>query len=184
MRFFIKGLKKIYDNLVVIPFILHMTTTLSNKKTEQAFTMHLEVSLQIVSAFHRLRELAILIHGEDFSAGLRGVLRSLQEKARTVPELARMRPVSRQHMQQVVDILIDRKFARAVANPAHARSNLIEITPRGKKEYARMMRVEKAMVDESFGPQGIARLGELSKSLQWYLSEMDAMKEKVKGVRN
>lgn len=158
-----------------------MTINLSTSRPRsgQTFALHQDVSAQVVNVFHRLRELAMVIHGEQFSAGLRGVLRSLKEKSRTVPELARMRPVSRQHMQQVVDILIERKLARAVTNPTHARSSLIEITSKGRKEFDRMMQLEKSIVEDSFNQAGLARLGELSKGLQWYLSELDAMKQKL-----
>ncbi|MBL8020697.1 MAG: winged helix-turn-helix transcriptional regulator [Leptospirales bacterium] len=158
-----------------------MTTNLSTgrQRSGHSFGLHLEVSAQVVTVCHRLRELAMTIHGEQFSAGLRGVLRSIKEKSRTVPELARMRPVSRQHMQQVVDILIERKLARSVTNPAHARSNLIEITSKGRKEFDRMMQIEKSIVEESFTQAGLARLAELSKGLQWYLSELETMKHKL-----
>lgn len=42
-----------------------------------------------------------------------------------------------------------------------------------------MMQLEKSIVEDSFNQAGLARLGELSKGLQWYLSELDAMKQKL-----
>lgn len=88
---------------------------------------------EAVALFWRVRYVADHIHvtgGRSETA--RGVLRGLvRYGARTVPQLAFARSVTRQHTQEVVDGLIADGFVRRVANPAHARSWLIEPTARG-----------------------------------------------------
>ena len=88
---------------------------------------------EAVALFWRVRYVADQIHttgGRSETA--RGVLRGLvRYGARTVPQLAFARSVTRQHTQEVVDGLLADGLVRRVANPAHARSYLIEPTARG-----------------------------------------------------
>src|SRR4051794_31545775 len=93
---------------------------------------------EAVALFWRVRYVADQIHtaGGRAEAG-RGVLRGLvRYGARTVPQLAFSRSVTRQHIQEVVDGLIADGLARRAANPAHARSWLIEPTARGQTVVA------------------------------------------------
>ena len=90
---------------------------------------------ETVALFHRLHAVAEQIHGGgEMSAGKRGVLRSLDRLgAQTVPQLARARPVSRQHMQSHVDLLRRDGLVELLDNPAHKRSRLVRLTVKGKK---------------------------------------------------
>ena len=84
------------------------------------------------------------IHGPGLKAyGGRAVLRNLVELgAQTVPQLAALRPVSRQYMQTVVNDLADAGLVALRANPAHRRSPLIEITAAGRDHLAAMLTAE------------------------------------------
>ncbi len=88
---------------------------------------------EAVALFWRVRYVADQIHttgGRSETA--RGVLRGLvRYGARTVPQLAFARSVTRQHTQEVVDTLLADGFVRRVPNPAHVRSWLITPTARG-----------------------------------------------------
>jgi DNA-binding MarR family transcriptional regulator len=88
---------------------------------------------EAVALFWRVRYVADQIHtAGGRSETARGVLRGLvRYGARTVPQLAFARSVSRQHMQEVVDGLVADGLVRRRANPSHARSWLIEPTVRG-----------------------------------------------------
>jgi DNA-binding MarR family transcriptional regulator len=92
------------------------------------------------AVFHGLRALAVEVHGPVAAcvsagqASLRGVLYELSGMGpRSVPEMARRRLVSRQHVQMVVDSLLQSGLARGIANPAHRRSPLVELTAKGLK---------------------------------------------------
>lgn len=84
--------------------------------------------------FHALKEWEETLHaGVDVSASMRAVLELLlHEGPRSVPDMARARVVSRQHIQQQVDALRERKLVRREPNPAHKRSPLIALTDRGR----------------------------------------------------
>ena len=71
--------------------------------------------------------------------GTWGMLNSvITQGPQTVPQLARARPVSRQHIQKLANEMVAEGLIRFVPNPAHRRSQLIEATPKGLDAYARM----------------------------------------------
>jgi DNA-binding MarR family transcriptional regulator len=98
--------------------------------------------------FHRMKLAAEQLHGaEEITAGMRGVLFSLDRSGpQTVPQLARARPVSRQHIQMLVNPLVERRFIELVENPAHKRSNLVRLTPKGRRLVERMRKRESKVL--------------------------------------
>jgi len=64
---------------------------------------------EIPATLHRLKAVATRVHGLDASsAGRRGILRSLDSMGpQSVPQMARARPVSRQHIQVLVNGLLE-----------------------------------------------------------------------------
>jgi DNA-binding MarR family transcriptional regulator len=67
---------------------------------------------------------------------MRGVMASLAAAGpRTVPDLARARPVSRQHVQTIVNDLIAGGLAQTRPNPSHRRSPLIALTDEGARRF-------------------------------------------------
>jgi DNA-binding MarR family transcriptional regulator len=95
---------------------------------------------EIPALFQRLRAVAGDVHGRDVpSAGLRGVLRSLDRLGpQTVPQLARARPVSRQHIQVLVNALLEDGLVATEENPAHRKSPLLGLTAKGKRQLRPM----------------------------------------------
>ena len=79
---------------------------------------------ETISLYQRLRAVAEDLHGFDrLSGGKRGVLRDLYINGeQTVPQMARSRPVSRQHIQTIVNPLHEEGLVKFVENPAHRRS--------------------------------------------------------------
>jgi len=99
---------------------------------------------EIPALFHRLRAIAEDVHGREVrSAGRRGILRSLDRLGpQTVPQLARARPVSRQHIQVLAKGLIEDGLITSEENPAHRKSPLLGLTPKGKRELQAMQQRE------------------------------------------
>jgi DNA-binding MarR family transcriptional regulator len=99
------------------------------------------------SLVHRLRWSAARLHGEgELSAAKRGVLMSLDVRGpQTVPELARARPVSRQHIQMLVNPLIAEGLVEHADNPRHKRSKRLQLTRRGRRRVQAMRRREQAL---------------------------------------
>lgn len=90
--------------------------------------------------FHRLKHVAEVVHRADrVSAGERGVLMELAQLGpRTVPVMARARPVSRQHIQTIVNALLKRKLVELTENPRHRRSRLVRLTATGREITGRI----------------------------------------------
>lgn len=90
---------------------------------------------------------AFRVHGDllaegDRIAGKHGqssarwqVLGAIDADAETVPGIARAMGLTRQSVQRTVDLLGADGLVRYRDNPAHRRSKLVEMTPKGRKIY-------------------------------------------------
>ena len=89
---------------------------------------------EAVALYLRLQVLTEELHGHsELSRACRGILQDLYRLGpRTVPQLARGRPVSRQNVLMLVNRLITEGMAESMRNPEHRRSYLVRLTPRGK----------------------------------------------------
>lgn len=118
---------------------------------------------EIVALFHRLRVVADQVHGQgELTAGRRGILFELDRFGpRTVPQMARARPVARQHIQSLVDKLIADGLVELDENPAHKRSSLVRLSGCGKALVDVMNRREadflaRLPIDVAPGPLKVA----------------------------
>jgi len=95
---------------------------------------------QIRGAFQDLRAYADQLHADTgVNASMRAVLEYLSESpAATVPQIARQKNVSRQHIQTIVDTLRERALVSLQDNPAHRRSPLVTLTRQGRATFKRM----------------------------------------------
>jgi DNA-binding MarR family transcriptional regulator len=84
--------------------------------------------------FHALKRWTESVHPDQaITVPMRAVLeRLLLRGAATVPQMARARGVSRQHIQLQVDALLTEGFVSRHDNPAHRRSPLIGLTDKGR----------------------------------------------------
>jgi DNA-binding MarR family transcriptional regulator len=98
---------------------------------------------------HRLAQAAEELHEPTgVSAPSRAVLEYLDRNSATaVPDIARDRYVSRQHIQIIVDQLADRGLVTRAANPAHRRSPLVALTAEGATTITSMHERERALLD-------------------------------------
>src|SRR5262245_44866197 len=103
---------------------------------------------ETVALFHRLRVVAAEVHGEgELSAARRGVLTGLARLGpQTVPQMAAVRPVSRQHIQTIVDSLAADRLVETIDNPAHKRSVLVRLSARGRTAVRDIARRESALL--------------------------------------
>jgi len=77
-----------------------------------------------------------------WGGGVWGLMRSLKIGGpQTVPALARARPVARQRIQKIADVLVADGLAEFIDNPHHRRSRLLRLTPRGEREFGKLDRV-------------------------------------------
>jgi len=89
---------------------------------------------EAIALYHRIRWVSEQVYGEEGrSTARRGILRGLvRYGAQSVPALARARSVTRQHVQEVVDALLEHDLVTLEPNPAHKRSPLVKATSAGE----------------------------------------------------
>ena len=108
------------------------------------------VITETVSLFYRLRIVAEQIHRQGETSGpKRGILKTLDRLGpQTVPRMARARPVSRQYIQTLINQLAKGDFVEFVENPAHMRSPLVSLTPKGKEFLDAMAQREIELLEQ------------------------------------
>lgn len=104
---------------------------------------------QVRLLWHVMVQAAARLHeGEAITLGMRGVLEFLSRNGPTaVPDIARSRQVTRQHIQVLVNDLLALRLVALDENPAHRRSALVRLTPEGQKGIDRMKRRERQFFD-------------------------------------
>jgi DNA-binding MarR family transcriptional regulator len=96
-----------------------------------------ELMLEVAQCFFRIRALGQktgLI--TSWGGGAFGFMRSLALLGPlTVPQIAVMRPTSRQRMQRLADELAANGLVTFIDNPKHRRSKLVQLTRKGDMRY-------------------------------------------------
>jgi DNA-binding MarR family transcriptional regulator len=96
-----------------------------------------ELMLEVAQCFFRIRAVGQksgLI--TSWGGGAFGFMRSLALLGPlTVPQIAEMRPTSRQRMQRLADELAAEGLVEFVDNPKHRRSKLVRLTRQGGARY-------------------------------------------------
>jgi DNA-binding MarR family transcriptional regulator len=96
-----------------------------------------ELMLEVAQCFFRIRALGQktgLI--TSWGGGAFGFMRSLALLGPlTVPQIAQMRPTSRQRMQRLADELDAEGLVEFIDNPKHRRSKLVRLTRKGDARY-------------------------------------------------
>ena len=120
--------------------------TLSTHKNLEALMGLIE---EAIAVHLQLQILTEQLHGHsELSRACRGILRDLYRLGpRTVPQLARGRPVSRQSVLMLVNRLISDGLVESSRNREHKRSYLVRLTPRGKALLEEMWSRETALLN-------------------------------------
>jgi DNA-binding MarR family transcriptional regulator len=96
-----------------------------------------ELMLEVAQCFFRIRAIGQktgLI--TSWGGGAFGFIRSLALLGPlTVPQIAEMRPTSRQRMQRLADELAAEGLVEFIDNPKHRRSKLVRLTAQGEARY-------------------------------------------------
>ena len=129
-----------------------------------------ELMLDVAQCFFRIRALgqkAGLI--TSWGGGAFGFMRSLALLGPlTVPQIAEMRPTSRQRMQRLADELADDGLVKFVDNPKHRRSRLVRLTSKGEARYrelnARLLSIASTMAG-ALGEAEIRKAAEVVRQL-------------------
>lgn len=111
------------------------------RKSESLDTLFSESQAVVLRLHQALNEL----HGDlGLTPGMRDLLRHLAVQGpATVPEIARERGVSRQHVQTVVNRFHQDGLVKFLENPRHRRSRIVRINKRGRRLIAEMDRRQR-----------------------------------------
>ena len=109
-----------------------------------------ELTMTAALLYFRMRKAAEEMLGEGAqSSGRRSVLKGLAKAGpQTVPQMARLRAVSRQHIQKLVNGLLADGLVELVDKPAHKRSKLVKITAVGSSAAEATARREAEILPE------------------------------------
>jgi len=112
------------------------------KQTETLTRMIREVR----TCFNQLRTLSETLNADlGIQPSMRAIMESLTgNETRTVPDLAQERGTSRQHVQKVINGLLDRDLVRSKENPEHKRSVIYMLTPKGEQIFTEIRLREAA----------------------------------------
>ena len=96
-----------------------------------------ELMLEVAQCFFRIRALGQKTGFiTSWGGGAFGFMRSLALFGPlTVPQIAQMRPTSRQRMQRLADELVADGLVEFIDNPKHRRSKLVRLTRKGDTHY-------------------------------------------------
>lgn len=132
--------------------------------------------------FHRLRAVGDALHEEHgITTPMRGVMQSLFDGgAQTVPQMAAARPVSRQHIQTIVNALAARDIVTATPNPVHKRSPLIDLTHSGHDLFARMRKAELEVLPGLLGGFAPTDLQTAQQVLTTFAAQLETFPHSVK----
>jgi DNA-binding MarR family transcriptional regulator len=87
----------------------------------------------------------------------------------TVPTVARDRGVTRQHVQALVNDLLELRLVSLDENPAHRRSVLVCLKPRGRRLLKRIEQRERkffSRLDLKVGPDDLRRTGKTLRGIR------------------
>lgn len=127
-----------------------------------------EVIREVRRLFHRLANATDRLHADlEVSVAQRALLEALADGgASPVPELARGKGVSRQHVQVLANELLAAGLVEARPNPAHLRSPLLELTAAGRHRFTTMRGREVHLLEAAVARLARPELGRLAGALR------------------
>ena len=100
------------------------------------------------------------------STSQRAILEFLaMQSPQTVPQIARDKSVSRQHIQQLANELIEKGLIETIENPAHKRSALLQLTTRGTTLFKKLSTLENHLLSSAQQHLNTQRLEQATSTL-------------------
>jgi DNA-binding MarR family transcriptional regulator len=133
--------------------------------------------------FQRLRATSEeLLVGRGINTGQRAMLEFLHQKQpQTVPQIAREKSVSRQHVQTVANGLLVLKLIESVENPDHKRSPLLKLATKGTILFESIQKDEAVFIklmEKNFSQKELTTTLNTLKSFDDYLASVDWKRDK------
>lgn len=127
--------------------------------------------------FHAFRNFVVDLHEGAIEPRHRAMLEFLQRRGpHTVPDIARARGVTRQHIQVIANELREQGLVRPSDNPAHRRSPLFELTDAGARSIASVLDVEQSQLDRvaaALDADGVRQTTDTLRAIRVLISEKE-----------
>lgn len=172
------------DNVVVI---LSVGQSAMNRKDSKPAMVAIIGGIR--ACFGRMRAIADALHSDlGVTAAMRAVMETLFDGGEaTVPAIARLKRVSRQNIQVIVDSLLKAGLVQLADNPAHKRSPLVSLTKQGRGTFSEMRRRESSLIEalaEGLTPAGMKATLTTLVAMQRRLEEMETEPTNPNGEEN
>jgi DNA-binding MarR family transcriptional regulator len=132
------------------------------------------LAYETAALFHRLKVVVEQLHGRDMTAHHRGILKGIELRGpQTVPQMARARPVSRQHIRAAIAPLLAQGLVEFVDNPDHKRSKILRLTAAGLARLEEINRREREVFGKlaaAFDPAELERAAGVLRALRELLA--------------
>ena len=127
--------------------------------------------------YHRIVQVGEQLHAhEPATLGMRGVLEFLlKNRPTTVPEIARCRSVTRQHIQMLVNDLLKQDLVVLEDNPLHKRSSFVTLTKEGEQVIRRMRKRESQLYQAT-------KFGVRRNEVKTATRTLEHMRDALKGI--
>ena len=93
----------------------------------------------------------------------------------TVPQIARMRPVARQHIQKLANEMAADGLIELIDNPAHKRSKLLRLTPKGEARYEELSAMFVDLIEQCARGMNEADLRTAATVLRAFRAKLEEM---------
>ena len=113
------------------------------------------------------------LEGMGITVADRAVMEFLYpDKTLSVPEIAELYKVSRQHIQQTVNSLLDVGLVKTKENPSHKRSPLIMLNAKGRELFGDIKKKEEEIIKVLFADISRDNIKVTQNTLQSLLNEL------------
>ncbi len=103
------------------------------------------------------------------------VLAAVLDEPQSVAEVARSVGVTRQSVQRIADLLVERGLARYEPNPAHRRAKLLSPTPQGRDAVRRIAPAQAELAKQLVDKVGHDQLAQLLDGLEQLSDALSAL---------
>jgi DNA-binding MarR family transcriptional regulator len=111
------------------------------------------------------------------------VLGAALAEPQSVSEIARAMGLTRQSVQRIADLLVERGLAAYADNPAHRRAKLVTPTSAGRKAVAAINPAHRVRAEALTAEMGPDRLAEVLAGMHELSAALDRLEERVPSRR-
>ncbi len=120
-----------------------------NIKNEEIYSAFHILLLSVIDFYQLLKKTRRQFHSNELSDPKWNVITILEHIGhQTVPQIARSQRISRQGIQNTVNLLFQEGHVEFIENPAHKKSPLVRLTPKGKSLAYEMSLREKEIISK------------------------------------